>query len=312
MKRLLAMLALAACSVTHAADAPACRVVRMADPGWTDIAGTNALAGIVLEALGYEQRILPLSVPITYAGLQKGQVDVFLGNWMPAQRALVEPLFQSGAVEQVHANLPAAKFTLAVPDYVAQAGVRTFADLATFADRFDRRIYGIEAGSPANQTVKKMLAAQSYGLEHWILVESSEQGMLSQVKRVTRNRRWIVFLAWEPHQMNNAFRITYLDGDKDYFGPNFGSASVNTVTRRGYRSACPNAGRLAAQLTFSPALEHAIIADVVGRRQPVRAAALRQLQAHPELLDTWLEGVTTLAGTNAKAAVLARLGANNL
>ena len=48
MKRLLACAALACTTLAHAADAPSCRVVRMADPGWTDIAATNALSGIVL------------------------------------------------------------------------------------------------------------------------------------------------------------------------------------------------------------------------------------------------------------------------
>jgi glycine betaine/proline transport system substrate-binding protein len=299
--------ALGAASHARAADAPSCRVVRMADPGWTDIAATNALAGIVLDALGYEQKVLPLSVPITYAGLDKGQVDVFLGNWMPAQRTLVAPFFKSGAVEQLRPNLADAKFTLAVPDYVARAGVRTFADLAKFADKFDRRIYGIESGAPANQTIKKMLAAKAYGLDDWILVESSEQGMLSQVARKNRSKGWIVFLAWEPNQMNNTFKLAYLDGDNTYFGPRFGSASVNTVTRRGYRSACANAGRLFSQLAFDAALEHAIIGEMLVHKQPARVAALRQLRARPALLDAWLDGVTTLAGGDAKAAVRARL-----
>ena len=290
-----------------AAEPDACRVVRMADPGWTDIGATNALSGIVLEALGYEQKVLPLSVPITYAGLQKGQVDVFLGNWMPAQKQLVTPLLQSGAIETLRANLPGAKFTLAVPDYVARAGVRTFSDLAKHADKFERKIYGIESGAPANQTIKKMLAAQSYALNGWTLVESSEQGMLSQVARKQRGEQWIVFLAWEPHQMNNNFKLVYLDGDEQYFGPRFGSASVNTVARRGYRAACPNVGKLFAQVEFSVALEHAIMADMLDKKQTARAAALRQLRAKPELVNAWLAGVTTRSGADAAAAVRTRL-----
>ena len=308
MKRfaLAALLAVINWSV-HAAEPEACRVVRMADPGWTDIGATNALSGIVLEVLGYEQKVLPLSVPITYAGLQKGQVDVFLGNWMPAQKPLVTPLLQAGAIETLRANLPGAKFTLVVPDYVARAGVRTFSDLAKHADKFDRKIYGIESGAPANQTIKKMLAAKSYGLTGWTLVESSEQGMLSQVARKNRGQQWIVFLAWEPHQMNNNFKLVYLDGGDQYFGPRFGSASVNTVARRGYRAACPNPGKLFAQLEFTVALEHAIMADMLDKKQTARAAAMRQLRARPELINAWLAGVTTRSGADGAAAVRARL-----
>jgi glycine betaine/proline transport system substrate-binding protein len=295
------------CGAVKAADPASCKQVKMADPGWTDIGATNALTGIVLEALGYEQKVLPLSVPIIYAGMQKAQVDVFLGNWMPAQTLLAGPLLKSGALEQLRANLPNAKFTLAVPDYVAKAGVRSFGDLAKYADKFDRKIYGIETGAPANQMIRKMLAAKSYGLEGWTLVESSEQGMLSQVARKQRGAEWIIFLAWEPNQMNNTFKLTYLDGDKEYFGPNFGSASVNTVTRRGYKADCPNLGRLFSQIEFDAALEQAIIADLADKRQPARASALKQLKARPELPAAWLAGVTTIDGRDGAAAVRARL-----
>lgn len=290
-----------------AAEPASCQTVRMADPGWTDIGATNAVAGIVLEALGYQQKVLSLSVPLTYVAMQKKQVDVFLGNWMPAQQRLVEPLVKAGAIEPLRANLPHAKFTLAVPAYVAKAGVKGFSDLARYADKFERKIYGIESGAPANQIIKKMLADKAYGLDGWTLVESSEQAMLSQVARRGRSAEWIVFLAWEPHQMNNTFQISYLDGDKDYFGLDYGSASVNTVARRGYRAECPNLGRLFSQIAFNAKFEHQIIGDILEHKQKPQVAALRQLRANPGLLKAWLAGVTTRAGADGLAAVNALL-----
>ena len=101
--------------------------------------------------------------------------------------------------------------------------------------------------------------------------------MLSQVRRRHRSQAWIVSLAWEPRQMNNAIELVYLDGDTNYFGPNFGNASIHTVARRGYRQDCPNAGRLFTQMIFEGPLEHAIIAGVAAGSAP-RAAALRQLR----------------------------------
>ena len=292
------------------AEPEACRQVRMADPGWTDITATNAIAGVLLNALGYEQKVASLSVPITYVGMQKSQVDVFLGNWMPAQRPLVEPILKDGGMEVVRANLPNAKFTLAVPGYVAEAGVKTFADLAKYADRFDRKIYGIESGAPANQNIKKMLEAKSYGLEGWSLVESSEQSMLSQVARKERGKDWIVFLAWEPHQMNTKFQVSYLDGDKEYFGPNYGSATVNTVSRKGYAAQCPNVGRLFSQIEFTVDLENKAITDVLEQKIDARAAGMRQLKANPKMLETWLAGVKTYGGEDGLAAVKKLLAQN--
>ncbi len=46
-----------------------------------------------------------------------------------------------------------------------------------------------------------------------------------------RDKKWIVFLAWEPHLMNTKFHLTYLDGGDKYFGPNF--AARRSIRSRG-------------------------------------------------------------------------------
>jgi glycine betaine/proline transport system substrate-binding protein len=299
---------LCATTLACAAEPPACMQVRMAGPGWTDIDATNAMAGVVLKALGYHQNVANLSVPITYQGLKKGQIDVFLGNWMPAQAPLVKPFVEEKSVEAVRPNLSNAKFTLAVPDYVAAAGVHSFADLAKNADKFDSRIYGIEPGAPANQNIKKIVDEKAFGLGTWKVVESSETGMLTQVERAVRDRKWIVFLGWEPHLMNTKFKLTYLDGGDRYFGPNYGGATVNTVARARYAGQCPNVGRLFRQLSFNVDLENGVITDVLEKKTNIDAAATDALKHHPELLRTWLDGVNTASGANGLQAVQAALG----
>lgn len=308
--RLLAYVCAAVCAVApaRAAEPDTCRLVRMSDPGWTDITSTNGVAGVLLDALGYQQRVETLSVPITFRALQDGMVDVFLGNWMPAQQGAAGPLIRDGKVELVRPNLERAKFTLAVPSYAAEAGVRDFADLARFADRFGKKIYGIDAGAPANQNIERMLRAGDFGLSGWELVESSEQGMLGEVGRAVRQKRWVVFLAWEPHPMNTVLPITYLSGGDRYFGADYGNTTVNTLARKGYTAQCPNLGRLFRQLGFTVAMENELMADTESMRSDGKAAALRYLKAHPDLLGPWLQGVTTRDGKDGLAAVKAHLG----
>jgi glycine betaine/proline transport system substrate-binding protein len=298
----------AAATFASAAEPQSCAQVNMAGPGWTDIDATNAMTGVLLKALGYKQNVANLSVPITYQGLKKGQIDVFLGNWMPAQAPVVKPFEEEKSIEVVHPNLSNAKFTLAVPDYVAAAGIHSFADLAKNADKFDSKIYGIEPGAPANQNIKKMVDDKAFGLGSWKLVESSETGMLTQVERAVREKKWIVFLAWEPHLMNTKFKLTYLDGGDKYFGPNYGGATVNTVARSGYAAQCPNIGRLFRQLTFSVDLENGVITEVLEKKTGADAAATEALKRHPELLKSWLDGVNTASGANGLQAVQTALG----
>lgn len=306
---LAAALALLASTTGHAqaADAEACKKVRMSDPGWTDITSTNAILGNLLEPLGYQQDVDDLGVPITFQALQNSQIDAFLGNWMPAQQAMVEPLVASGSLKVLTDNLSGIRFTLAVPNYVAEAGVKSMADVAANADKFDHEIYGIESGAAANQNIDKMIADPEFGLDGWSLVESSEQAMLSQVDRASRSGKWIVFLAWEPHPMNVKFPLTYLAGADKYFGK-LGSTTVRTVSRHGFAEECPNLAKLLQQLVFDVDTENRIMGAILDEGTDASAAAAAELKANPGKLDQWLAGVTTFDGADGAAAVKSSLG----
>jgi hypothetical protein len=101
-----------------------------------------------------------------------------------------------------------------------------------------------------------MIGKGAFGLKDFKLVESSEQGMLAQVTRAGKKKDWIVFLGWEPHPMNVKYDMVYLTGGDDYFGPNFGGATVHTNVRAGYTQECPNVGKLLANLKFELKLEN--------------------------------------------------------
>lgn len=302
---------LATANPTLAADPPEparCATVRLATPGWSDIDATNALLSVALKALGYRPVVQSLSVPLIYQGLRSGQLDAFLGNWMPAQKDLVEPLFKQQRIERLGLNLENARFTLAVPAYAAAAGIRSFADLKDHADAFSRRIYGIEAGAPANQIIKRMIENNAFGLGDWKLVESSDSGLLSQLGHDIRSRKMVAFLAWEPHIVNTRFPINYLKGGDAWFGPDSGSATVATVTRQGYRDQCPNAARLLTQLKFSVELENEMIRLNVEQRMDMDSAARSILAKNPKLLATWLANVRTLSGEDGLTTVRKALG----
>jgi glycine betaine/proline transport system substrate-binding protein len=290
-----------------AAEPAKCKLVRMSDPGWSDISSTNALLGNVLKGLGYEQKVDTLAVPVTYRSLGEGIIDVFLGNWMPAQKKFVDPLIADGSMKVVRKNLENLKFTLAVPDYVAAGGVRTVEDLAKHADKFGRKIYGIEPGAPVNQNMQAMIKAGDYGLAGWDVVESSEQAMLAQVERAGRQKNWIVFVGWEPHPMNTKYKMAYLSGGEKTFGANYGASDVFTVARKGFTDECQNLARLLNQATFTVPMENDIMAGIEAGKKP-DDAALAWLKANPQTVEPWLQGVTTFDGKEGLSAVKAALG----
>jgi glycine betaine/proline transport system substrate-binding protein len=285
------------------AEPASCRNVRLSDVGWTDVTSTTALLSELLRSLGYSPKITVLSVPVTFASIKNKDIDAFLGNWMPAQEADRSRYVDEGSVVVLGPNLTGAKYTLAVPSYAYDAGLKDFADIQKFAEPLKRSIYGIEPGNDGNRLVLKMLKQSEFGLSDFKLVESSEQGMLSQVDRAYRAKEPVVFLAWEPHLMNMRFDLKYLTGGDEVFGPNFGSATIYTVTRKDYVQQCPNVGRLLNNLKFTIRGETEMMAAILDRHEPPDVAAAEWLKANPTAVKGWLEGVTTADGRPAALAL---------
>jgi glycine betaine/proline transport system substrate-binding protein len=300
---------LAGAGPSLAADPETCKPVRFSDVGWTDITATTALTSRVLEGLGYEPSEEVLAVPVTYASLKNKDIDVFLGNWMPTMEADLKPYLDDNSVEVIEpANLEGAKYTLAVPAFTFDAGLQSFADIARFRDELDGKIYGIEPGNDGNRLILDMIDGNAFGLEGFELVESSEQGMLAQVRRSVDRNEPIVFLGWEPHPMNANFDMRYLDGGDDVFGPDYGGATVFTNVRAGYREECPNLGVFLGNLRFTLAMENEVMGAILNDGKEPGDAAEAWLKANPDVWQSWLDGVSTFDGAPGLDAVRTSLG----
>lgn len=287
-----------------AAEPESCKTVRFADVGWTDIQVTTGATSVVLEALGYQPQVSTLSVPVTYASLKNKDIDVFLGNWMPSMTADIQPYLDDKSVEQIGTNLEGAGYGLVVPQYVADAGVKSLADLGAQAEKFGGKIYGIEAGNDGNRIIQTMIDDQKNNLSGFQLVESSEAGMLTEAEKAIKNNEWIVFLAWTPHPIMGEMKIHYLEGMGD---SGFGAASVLTNVRAAYGQECPNVGKLLTNLKFTLEMEGAMMEPVLKDGADPKETARAWLKANPDAVKPWLEGVTTFDGGDAAAAVAAAL-----
>ncbi len=305
MKNVLSATLLATALLTapaFAGDAESCKAVRFADVGWTDIQATTGVASVILDALGYAPEVQVLSVPVTYTSLKNKDIDVFLGNWMPSMKGDVQPYLDDKSVESIGLNLEGAGYGIVVPQYVADAGIKSLADVAANKDKFAGKIYGIEPGNDGNRIILDMISKGD--LPGFELVESSEAGMLSQAEKSMKNNEWIAFLGWTPHPVMGEMKIAYLDGMGD---SGFGAAEVYTNVRAGYVSECPNAGKFISNLKFSLSMENQIM-DAILKGGEANASALDWLKKNPDAASAWLDGVTTFDGGDAAAALKAKLG----
>ncbi|MFD1794490.1 choline ABC transporter substrate-binding protein [Paracoccus aurantiacus] len=308
MTRIAALLLSAAFALPASAQEPAaCKEVSFSDVGWTDITATTAVATTILDALGYDTDIQVMSLPVTFTAMSTNDVDVFLGLWMPSMSADVTPYTDAGTIDIVRTNLTGAKYTLATNKAGADLGITDFAKIAEHKDDLDGKIYGIEAGNDGNRLLLEMIAEDKFGLGTFELVESSEQGMLAQVKRETRGEKPVVFLGWEPHPMNSEFQMTYLTGGDDIFGPNLGGAEVQTTTRAGFVAECPNIGKFLQNLEFTLSMENEIMGAILNDRARPADAATDWLKANPDAATVWLDGVTAQDGRDAVEVLTAAL-----
>jgi glycine betaine/proline transport system substrate-binding protein len=304
----LALSAALASSAAYAADPASCAKPRFSDVGWTDITATTQIANQILQNLGYKPQISVLSVAITFQSLENGDIDVFLGNWMPLQEPSQAPLVKAGKIDIAADNLTDARIGFATSKAAYDAGLKSYSDIARFKDQLDGKLYGIEPGSGANATISKMISDNTFTLAGFKLVESSEQAMLSETAHRIKEGKPVVFFGWQPHPMNVNLPMVYLDKGNDVFGPNDGGATVVTLTRAGYMKACPNVGRLLSNLKFDSAIENRLMSDILDQGLQPDAAVRAWMKQNPTVVAKWLDGVTTLDGKPGFDAVKSGLG----
>jgi len=309
LKRILFASFIIATLFCSAIAAHAAEKITVASVSWTGVTIKSELAVSVLESLGYKAENKVFSVPITYTALASGDADVFFGNWMPSMANIADKFFKTGKVIQYVANMPGAKYTLATPTFCAKAGLKDFSDIAKFGDKLDWKIHGIEAGNDGNMIIQDMIDKNMFGLGKFKLVASSEVAMLSQAQAYAKNDKWIVFLGWAPHSMNERIDMTYLTGSTDQtFGGNDGTATVYTNIRKGLEKDNPNVAKLFKNMTFPVSMMNQIMTSVhKDKKLKFDEAGLKWLKTNPAMYEKWLNGVTTVDDKPGAAAFKAYL-----
>ena len=256
---------------------------------------------------GYEATKTIASPPIVLAGVKKAQIDAFLGYWDPSMTPTVKPFVDAGAVHQLpQPNLIGARYTLAVPQYASDKGLKSFADIAKFRDQLDGKIYGIGAGNNGNALVQRMIDKNEFGLGGFAgRIERGRNARAGHARGAGApdDRVPCMGAASDEHQLQDR-----LSRRRRYrVRPNYGSAKVYTLVTPGYLERCPNVGRLLTNLTFTTDEENQLMVPIMNHADPV-AVAKEWVKKNPGVLSKWLDGVTTIDGKSAKDAIEKRIG----
>jgi len=107
--------------------------------------------------------------------------------------------------------------------------------------------------------------------------------------------------------MNKLFKMSYLTGGDDTFGPNYGAATVFTNVRAGYAQECPNIAVLLKNEKFSLAGEDEMMDMITNKKMDPAKAVASWAKHHENDVKPWLEGVTTIDGKPGWPAVKSHL-----
>ncbi|BCA92523.1 MAG TPA: glycine/betaine ABC transporter [Halomonas sp.] len=276
-------------------------------PAWPGITVKTEIAEQLLNPLGYDTQTHEIGLQVIYQGMESGDVDAFLGAWLPAQKEMFEPRKASGVLTDVANNVDGAQMTLAVPTYLHERGIQSFADLDEHRDEFNSQIHGFGAGSAASEILHNAIDNDTWGLGDWSLVDTSEVGMLSAAQDAISREEAIVWVGWTPHWMNLELPMRYLEDPENLFGENNGESDVRTLLRSDYADAHPALVTFFEQFSFT-ADEQSWMIQAFGQEERDLAEVAQQwINDHPERVEAMLADVTTTEGDAAWPVIEARL-----
>lgn len=282
-------------SAVHADD----QTLDFGVPAWPGITVKTAIAEKLLNPLGYQTSTHEIGLQVIYQGIESGDIDAFLGAWLPAQREMFNPRKESGVLIDVANNVDGAQMTLAVPEYLYESGIQSFADLDEHRDQFNGQIHGFGAGSAASEILHDAIDNDTWGLGDWRLVDTSEVGMLSAARDAISREEAIVWVGWTPHWMNLELPMRYLEDSEDLFGENNGESDVLTLLRSEYADANPNVVTFFEQFTFTAEEQSWMIQAFGQEERDLSEVAEQWINDHSERIEAMLADVTTSDGDPA-------------
>lgn len=276
-------------------------------PAWPGITVKTAIAEQLLNPLGYETSTQEIGLQVIYQGIESGDVDAFLGAWLPAQRDMFNPRKESGVLVDVANNVDGAQMTLAVPEYLYEDGLQSFADLDDYRDQLDGDIHGFGAGSAASEILNNAIDNDTWGLGDWQLVDTSEVAMLSAARDAISREAPIVWVGWTPHWMNLELPMRYLDDTENVFGENNGESEVLTLLRADYADAHPNVVTFFEQFIFTAEEQSWMIQQFGQEERELDDVAEQWINDNADQVETMLADVTTTDGDPAWPIIEAEL-----
>ncbi|WP_081927275.1 glycine betaine ABC transporter substrate-binding protein [Pseudobacteroides cellulosolvens] len=198
---------------------------------WSSTVPPTKIAKSILVNMGYKVEEISADAGGVYAGLSKGDIDIFMDSWLPDMHKNYMNTF-GRTIDDVSVSYPNGELGWVVPTYVE--GIDSVADIKGKESLFDKKIYGIEEGAGMTMTSKEMIKAYGLDLEY---VASSEGAMLAQASKLIASKKPVICLGWRPHPMFVKYQLKVLKDPKGFFK----TSEVHVLTNNKLKNKAPEA-----------------------------------------------------------------------
>lgn len=225
------------------------KTVNIAYINWAEDVAVSNLFKAVLEdpKFGYKVNLQQLEVGPLFAGMAKGDADLFLDAWLPATHADYWAKYKKD-LEDLGTWYDQATLNIAVPSYVKD--VNSLADLKGKAGQFGGEITGIDPGSGLMRTTNEAVVPD-YGLGGEYQVKaSSESAMLAALQGAIKEKKPIVVTSWHPHWMYSRYDLKDLKDPKGSLGE---AEQIKSLGRKGFSKDFPELTKMVKQFKMDDA-----------------------------------------------------------
>ncbi|WP_040981216.1 glycine betaine ABC transporter substrate-binding protein [Oceanobacillus jeddahense] len=209
---------------------------------WTSTIPPTEIVKEILEDMGYDIEIKEANIGAIYAGLETGEIDIYMDSWYPQQTQYLEEY--SDTIEQLAPIYEDADAGMVVPNYMED--INDVEDLIGYEDMVNNEVIAIEDGDPAMDELQELIDAYDLDLE---LVNSSEGAMIAAAKTSIDENEPILLYGWRPHTMFNDMGLKILTNEEhpDYFN----GSSVHPIVNEDVKKKAPDVHKLLGDLTIS-------------------------------------------------------------
>jgi glycine betaine/proline transport system substrate-binding protein len=243
-----------------------------------EIASTNVI-GQLLERGGWDVNLISVQASAIYSSTADGSADFTVSAWLPSTQADYWEEF-GDKIDMVRTNLNGTKTGLVVPAYME------IDEIGDLTNTTLEAITGIDAG--AGIMTQAANAIEDYNLEGFDLIESSEAAMMAELDSAIENDEEIVVTLWSPHWAFAVYDLKYLEDPEGTFG---GEEYVYTLARQGLSDDDSDLYQVLQNFYWSPDQAAKVMAANIEEGADPAVTAAEFLDANPELVEAWTEGV---------------------